>query len=305
MKKWIIFSLSVLLIGCSEPVSTVYESTTKEEREQLREQMDVKVHVYSLEQNNVGYVIKWDERDKWIITNASVVYQHPKALIETSNNQLLEGEVVYSDTDMNIALLHFRNSADVLFEEQYTDSYFNVSNGVPTEFISYDKDNKPLTIQETTLTNLIQIVTKEPLTFEERIAARKQLESFPKIVLNDENKIDTYEKSTFLFDQDQIHLAANEFFNQYAAFVNEQPSTLLEIIANDRLQSVFYEWKDFGETYSFGEVNITSIRYSNFQYIVQFETIMGSENVEISGTLYFTQINGKLFVTSFVFKENK
>jgi len=305
MKKWIIFSLSVLLIGCSEPVSTVYESTTKEEREQLREHMDVKVHVYSLEQNNVGYVIKWDERDKWIITNASVVYQHPKALIETSNNQLLEGEVVYSDTNLNIAVLHFRNSADVLFEEQYNDSVFNFSNGVPTKFISYDKANKPITIEETTISNLTQQVTKEPLSFEERITARKQLESFPEIVVNDENKIDTYEKSTFLFDQDQIHLAANEFFNQYSAFVNGQPSTLLEMIANDRLQTVFYEWEEFGETYTFGEVNITSIQNTNFQYIVRFETKMGSENVEISGTLYFTQINDELFVTSFVFKENK
>ena len=304
MKKWIIFSLSVLLIGCSEPVSTVYESTTKEDREQLREQMDVKVHVYSLEQNNVGYVIKWDERDKWIITNASVVYQHPKALIETSNNQLLEGEVVYSDTDMNIAVIHFRNSADVLLE-QYTDSLFNVTNGVPTKFISYDKANKPITIEETKISNLSQKITKEPLSFDERIKARKQLESFPKIVVNDDNKIDTYEKSTFLFDQDQIHIAANDFFDQYSAFVNGQPSTILEMIANDRLQTVFYEWEEYGEKYTFGEVNITSIYYSNFQYIVQFETKMGSENVEISGTLYFTQINGELFVTSFVFKENK
>lgn len=304
MKKWIIFSLSVLLIGCSEPVSTVYESTTKEDREQLREQMDVKVHVYSLEQNNVGYVIKWDERDKWIITNASVVYQHPKALIETSNNQLLEGEVVYSDTDMNIAVIHFRNSADVLLE-QYTDSLFNVTNGVPTKFISYDKANNPITIEETKISNLSQKITKEPLSFDERIKARKQLESFPKIVVNDDNKIDTYEKSTFLFDQDQIHIAANDFFDQYSAFVNGQPSTILEMIANDRLQTVFYEWEEYGEKYTFGEVNITSIYYSNFQYIVQFETKMGSENVEISGTLYFTQINGELFVTSFVFKENK
>ena len=78
MKKWIIIFLSAFLIGCSNSVSTVYESTTKEEREQLREQMNVKVHVFSLQQNNVGYVIKWDERDKWIITNASVVYQHQK-----------------------------------------------------------------------------------------------------------------------------------------------------------------------------------------------------------------------------------
>ena len=85
MKKWIVFLFTIFLMGCSEPVSNVYESTSQKESDQQRVQMDVKVHVYSLEQNNEGYIIKWDDRDKWVITNASVVYQHPKALIETSN----------------------------------------------------------------------------------------------------------------------------------------------------------------------------------------------------------------------------
>ncbi len=302
MKKWIIFLFAALLTGCSEPVSTVYESASQEEKEKQREQMDVKVHVYSLEQNNAGYIIKWDERDKWVMTNASVVYQHPKALIETSNNQLLEGEVVFIDIESNIAVLHFRNSADVLLQ-QYTDTLFKVSSGVPKQFISFDKENTPLTINEATIANLVKKVKKKPLPFDKRMDAREQLQSFPKIMLKKENKIETYEKATFSFDQDRIHLAANLFFEQYNAFVNEKPSTIFEIIANDQLRDVFSEWEVFGETYAFGDVNISMIQTANFQYIVQFVSTMDNEKVNIGGTLYFTQLNGELFVTSFVFKE--
>ena len=224
----------------------------------------------------------------------------PKALIETSNNQLLEGDVVYIDIETNIAVLHFRNSAEVILDEQYADSKYKVFNGVPSLFISFDKVNTPVTINETAIANLTQIVTKKPLSFDERIKARRHLESFPKIMANEENKIDTYDKSTFLFDQDRIHLAANAFFNQYNAFVNEQPSTIQEMIANDQLQSIFNEWEEFGQSYAFGEIDITSIHYSNFQYIIQFKSTLGNEKEEVSGKLYFTQMNGKLFVTTFV-----
>ncbi len=302
MKKWMLFFLTALLIGCSEPVSTVYESTSKQEKEQQREQMDIKVHVYSLEQNNAGYIIKWDNRDKWIITNASVVYQHPKVLIETSNNQLLEGDVVYSDIDTNSAVIHFRNSADVLLEEQYTDMRYKMTNGVPKEFVSFNKENIPLTINEATISTLINIVGKKSLSFDERMIIREQLQNFPKIAAYEENKIDTYEKST-LFDEDEIHLTANLFFEQYNAFVYEKSSTIKEMVANDQLQNVFSEWEVFGATYAFGDVKITTIESANFQYIVHFESTMDNEKVKILGSLYFTPINGELFITSFVFEE--
>lgn len=302
MKKWIVILIVALLTGCSEPVSTAYKSASHEKQEKQREQMDVKVHVYSLEQNNAGYIIKWDERDKWVITNASVVYQHPKALIETSNNQLLEGDIVYIDIESNIAVLHFRNSADVLLK-QYTDTLFKVSSGVPKQFISFDKGNTPLTINEATITNLAKKIGKDPLPFDERMDARVQLQSFPKMNVNEENKIETYEKPTFSFDQDRIQLAANTFFEQYDAFLHEKPSTIFEIIANDQLRDVFSEWEVFGETYAFDNVKVTSIQYANFQYIAQFESTMNTDKVKIAGTLYFTQMNDELFVTSFVFNE--
>ena len=301
MKKWIVILFSIFLIGCSEPVSTVYESTSKKEREQTREQMDVKVHVYSLEQNNTGYIIKWDERDKWVITNASVVYQHPKALIETSNNQLLEGDVVYSDIESNIAVIHFRNSADVLLEH-YSDLTFNMSDGLPTEFISFNKENIPLTVNEATIDKLITKIGKDPLAFDQRMNVREELQNFPKIALLKENKIDTYEKST-LFDEDRIRLAANLFFEQYNAFLFEQSSTIMDMIANDQLRNVFSDWEVFGDTYAFEEINITAIYYSNFQYNVHFESSMNNKRLNIVGTLNFTQINEKLLVTSFVFNE--
>lgn len=301
MKKWIVILFSIFLIGCSEPVSTVYESTSKKEREQTREQMNVKVHVYSLEQNNTGYIIKWDERDKWVITNASVVYQHPKALIETSNNQLLEGDVVYSDIESNIAVIHFRNSADVLLEH-YSDLTFNMSDGIPKEFISFNKENIPLTVNEATIDKLITKIGKDPLAFDQRMNVREDLQNFPKIALLKENKINTYEKST-LFDEDRIRLAANLFFEQYNAFLFEQSSTIMDMIANDQLRNVFYDWEVFGDTYAFEEINITAIYYSNFQYNVHFESSMNNKRLNIVGSLNFTQINEKLLVTSFVFNE--
>ena len=302
MRKWIIFLLAVLLTGCSEPVSTVYESSSQEKREQQREQMDILVHVYSLEQNNAGYIMKWDERDKWVITNASVVYQHPKALIETSNNQLLEGDIVYIDIETNIAVLHFRNSADVLLDE-YSDALFKMSDGVSTEFVSFTGEKTPLPVNGATMAKIIKKTGKNPLSFDKRIQAREHLHKFPKIMEKEENKIETYEKSNFSFDQDRIHLAANSFFEQYNSFVYEKPSTIFELIANDQLRDVFNDWEVFGKKYAFGDVKILSIQKANFQYTVQFESTMNGDKVDIGGTLYFTQINGDLFVTSFVFKE--
>ena len=77
----------------------------------------------------------------------------------------------------------------------------------------------------------------------------------------------------------------------------------MDMIANDQLRNVFYDWEVFGDTYAFEEINITAIYYSNFQYNVHFESSMNNKRLNIVGSLNFTQINEKLLVTSFVFNE--
>ena len=111
MKKLLILASLLVLTACSEPMDTVSESMPKGEIKQEKEMMKNTVHVYSLTQNSEGTIIHWKDRDKWLIVPASVVVEHPKALIETSNGQLLEGTITYINKETNTAIVHFRNSA--------------------------------------------------------------------------------------------------------------------------------------------------------------------------------------------------
>ena len=87
MKKLLILGSLLFLTACSEPMDTVSDSMPKGEIKQEKEIMTQAVHVYSLTQNSEGTIIHWDERDKWLIVPASVVVEHPKALVETSKVQ--------------------------------------------------------------------------------------------------------------------------------------------------------------------------------------------------------------------------
>lgn len=297
MKKWILLTV-LLLAGCSEPVSKVYDSPD-EKTETKKEQMDIAVNVYSLEQNSKGYVVKVDKRDKWILTEASAVYQHPKVLIVTSSGQQLEGTVIRLNTQQNMAILHFRNSAEVKLEN-YRDEQFVLEDGKLTAFNSFDVEGQPITVPAEVLQAFVGEAKKVGLTFDERNEARQQLELYPKVLVQAENLIDSYEKATFNFDRDAIEQYTHQFMQQYNYYVNKEQNEFLPIIGSDALRRVFEAWESYGEQYRIGKLEVSDIQYSNYQYIVQFTGLLNyDEQQMLSMTLHIIEVDGVFKVISF------
>lgn len=297
MKKWILLTV-LLLAGCSEPVSKVYDSPV-DKAETKKEQMDIAVNVYSLEQNSKGYVVKVDERDKWILTEASAVYQHPKVLIETSSGQQLEGTVIKLDTQRNMAILHFRNSAEVKLEN-YSEEQFLLEDGQLTAFHSFDAEGQPITVSAEDLQAFVGEAKKVGLTFEERNEARQLLERYPKVMVQADNLIESYEKATFNFDRDAIEQYTHQFMQQYNYYVNKERNDFLPIIGSDALREIFEAWESYGEQYRIGEIEVSGIQYANYQYIVQFTGLLNFDKQQmLSMTLHIIEVDGVFKVISF------
>lgn len=297
MKKWILLTV-LLLAGCSEPVSKVYDSPD-DKTETKKEQMDIAVNVYSLEQNSKGYVVKVDKRDKWILTEASAVYQHPKVLIETSTGQQLEGTVIRLDTQQNMAILHFRNSAQVKLEN-YRDEQFVLEDGQLTAFNSFDAEGQQVTVPTEVLQAFVGGAKKAGLTFDERNEARQQLELYPKVTVQAENLIDSYEKATFNFDRDAIEQYTHQFMQQYNYYVNKEQNDFLTRIGSDGLRRVFEAWESYGEQYRIGKLEVSDIQYANYQYIVQFTGLLNFDKQQmLSMGLHIIEVDGVFKVISF------
>lgn len=300
MKKWLIISgIALVLAGCSEPVTSVMDETGMDETEKVKEQMEQQVHLYSLEQNTEGYVVRWDERDKWILTNASAVYQTSKVLVETSNGQLLEGTVVSMDTKHNIAILHFRNSADVVMKD-IKNEQIQIINKVPTGFSSFDGEGKAIEVNGKTLKAFVEKAAKKELAFDKRMEARAILESYPKRNEKEENKVDTYEKDTFRFDRDELEQYTYDFVDQYNLFIDQKDNKLLSLLLPDELKEIFTTWEVFDGTYAFTNPEVTSIQYTNFAYQISFKAVMGEKkpkNVIVS--LSIIKMQDEYKITSF------
>jgi hypothetical protein len=297
MKKLLVLASLLFLTACSEPLDTVSDSMPMGEIKQEKEIMKKAVHIYSLTQNSEGTIIHWDERDKWLIVPASVVVEHPKALVETSNGQLLEGTVTYIDTELNTAIVHFRNSA--ILEEKKLDL-----NEASKTYKTFSVEDKEITLTVAQMEAFIQSLNNKGVPFEERTEARAQLQAFPSLIAKPDNKIENYEKETFSFDRDAIQLQVNEFVKQYNAYVNEQENALFSMIANDEVKKIFLEWEAFGEKFTFFEPEVTSISYEGFLYRGQFQTKMGEKDPkEVNVALAFMKENETYRIVTFAISE--
>ena len=297
MKKLIaIFSL-LLLAGCSEPMNTVSESMPLGDIKQEKEIMKQTVHVYSLKQNSQGTIFKWDNRDKWAIVPASVVVSHPKALIETSTGQLLEGTITSLNADLNIAIVHFRNSA--VLEQKKLDK-----DTISNAFSTFNDENEEVKLSAAQLDEILSIKTKTGVPFDERTEARNKLQNYPILIQAEENKIETYEKETFIFDRDAVQLKMNEFIEQYNSYVNKKENILLSMIANDDVKQVFLDWEVYGEAYTFFEPEVTSISFEGFLYRGIFKAKMGKEKPQdVQVAVAFMKENETYRIVTFAISE--
>ena len=297
MKKLLILASLLFLTACSEPMDSVSDSMPMGEIKQEKEIMKKAVHIYSLTQNSEGTIIHWNERDKWLIVPASVVVEHPKALVETSNGQLLEGTVTYINTELNTAIVHFRNSA--ILEEKK----LNLNDASKT-YKTFSGEDKEITLTVAQIEELVSTLSNKGVSFDERIEARALLQTYPPFIAKQVNKIENYEKETFSFDRDVIQLQVNEFIKQYNAYVNEQENTLLSMIANDEVKKIFLEWEEYGEKFTFFEPEVTSISYEGFLYRGQFQTKMGEKDPkEVNVALAFMKENETYRIVTFAIGE--
>lgn len=286
MKKIFVLISLILLAGCSSPLDTVKDVIPSANEETQQETMDAKVHLYSLTQNAEGYVIAWDERNKWAIVPASVIVSHPKVLVETSNGQLLEGTVTLIDIEHNEAIVHFRNSA--VFKAE-TD----LSN-VAKVYVTYDMNGEKVSVDSKLLEQYVENLSKDELSFEQRAEAREALKNYVPIVARSENKVETYDKQTFSFDRDALQILMNEFIKEYNAYVTEQESTLLAMFANDALKEIFVSRDAYGNEFTLNKSNVKGLSYEGYLYKATFDAEMGVDDpVNVSVQIIFSLIENK------------
>ena len=178
----------LLLAGCADGGFESVSQMLPESKPTEREIMTAQVKVYSVAGSTDGVVFLAEGRDKWIVTEAAVLRDHPKALIETSHGQQLEAELEAFDIEENVAVLHMRNSAGVEAAKQ--------------------KNQEALK----------GMLTAEELTARNRYELQRAFEEAEVPQKYDLQVLADYEKPTFTYNPDTIeHVihAFNAAFNQY------------------------------------------------------------------------------------------
>ena len=210
MKKLSIIILCLLVLtGCSsggfESVSEVVPASKPVEKEVMTAQ----VKVYSTAGSTDGEVFLADERDKWIVTEASVMRDHPKALIVTSNGQQLEAKLKAFSIDDNIAVLHLRNSADVKAVEQGNQQ------------------------QLLTMLDRKELTSTERYTLHEAFKAGEVPQKYDMTILEE------YEKPTFEYNPDALQAFIHTFNEAYNEYLKTQDFSILEsYVLGDLLKEV-------------------------------------------------------------------
>lgn len=257
MKKLMGLVAIALLTGCQDEDNRAVSYTMPPSIEEKADVETVRpsVIVYGLESVTNGFILKVDERDKWLVTIASAVSHHPNALIETAEGQLVRGTVVAIDAVHNIAIVKFRNSAMIepftLAEEAagehgkigvaaLTDD-FQLTN--ITSFVREGGQDEPIIVSPIAIKELLQQALNEPLAWQERAELAKDLQQLPPIGTERVNKIDTYDKETFLYNSDTLLVTVQQFHEQLMQYMKTKDASLIdEMIYSDdllrKLQSV-------------------------------------------------------------------
>ncbi|MGM9949136.1 MAG: hypothetical protein ACI33P_03380 [Lysinibacillus sp.] len=252
----------VLLAGCTNGGIESVSQMLPESEPAEQETMTAQVKVYSVAGSTDGTVFLTEGRDKWIVTEAAVFRDHPKALIETSHGQHLEAELEAVDVESNIAILHMRNSAGVEASEQV------------------DQQRLEAMLEAEELTARDRYKLQE--AFEEAKVPRKY----------DLKVLEDYEKPTFTYNPDAIEHVIHTFntaFNQYVEtgdFSVAEPYILSDLL-KEALQKE--EAKLVIE-----DIEVSEIVQSNFEWHVKGATkdfaITYNVNL-VDGTYYITYIH--------------
>lgn len=257
--RYIIILCLLILTGCSaggfESVSQVLPESEPVEQEV----MEAQVKVYSTAGSTDGEVFLADERDKWIVTEATVMRDHPKALVVTSNGQQLEAKLKAFSTEDNIAVLHIRNSADVKAIEQ--------------------EDQQQLV----TMLDRKELTATERYTLHEAFKAVEVPQKYDMTVLNE------YDKPTFEYNPDALQAFIRTFNEAYNTYLKTEDFLMIEsYVLGDLLKEVIQAEENKPAITNFEVTEISKTTYD-------WQLKGSADDFEVSYKIML--VNGQYYVT--------
>lgn len=258
MKKIIILCLLMVLTGCSakmETVDMVYESKPEETKPTITK--EVKVHtVVGIED---GEIIAEDEVDKWVVTEASNVSQHPISLIETSVNKLFKAVIVGYDLENNKAYLHFKNTTKVEGD---------IQNIHPDSFT-------------------------QNLTYIERLKLKEHYD----VDLKPSVKIEQFEENIFKQNPDELEKLIYDFEQSLQQMkTGEDVETFQSYILNDALVSTLLSLSDEAKKETYDDIQVESVNLGDYIYNVTAELSLSTNGKSsiVTATYSVIEVQGEL-----------
>lgn len=219
MRKIFLFFIVLLLAACSNYSAEskwVAQSLPTKEKEQPVT-FNGKVNIYTPTTNTFGYVIKQQERDKWILVNAQQIASHPYSLVHEEILNL--GETYAIDVENNIAIVQIRNSFDYTIAEIST--------------FKTTKNNKEIIASKEQIDALLNEAIEKKINWQQRLQKNNEL-LHQTTVQPIDNFTKYYSKNVFTFNEDELKQAAIDFITELNKYVHEkEENLLLESIHSD------------------------------------------------------------------------
>ena len=257
--RYIIILCLLILTGCSSGGFESVSQVLPESKPIEKEIMEAQVEVYSTAGSTDGEVFLADERDKWIVTEATVMRDHPKALVVTSNGQQLEAKLKAFSIEENIAVLHLRNSADVKVVEQANQQ------------------------QLLTMLDQKELTATERYTLHEAFKAVEVPQKYDMTVLNE------YDKPTFEYNPDALQAFIHTFNEAYNTYLKTEDFSIIgDYVLGDLLKEVIQVEENKPAISNF---EVTEISKTTYDWQLKGR----ADNFEVSYKIML--VNGQYYIT--------
>lgn len=257
--------LVTILAACSDGGFDAVSENIAKAPEKVQETMEPIVQVHSVAGSTDGVIFQVDERSKWIVTEASIFRDHPKALVVTSEGQQVEGALIAFNIEQNEAIVHIRNSASVE------------------------------AVQQVRQTELEQMLERPELTAKERYTLHTAFAEATIPQKYDATVLADYEKETFDYNPDALQAFVEQFnasYNQYVA--TGEMTALKELILADLLVEAFEQAENKRYIQNF---TTTAVTKAGFEWVVK------GTSADLTITYKIILANGQYYITYFMVEE--
>lgn len=281
MRKIFLFFIVFLLAACSDYSTEskwVAQSLPTKEKERPVA-FNGKVNIYTPTSNTVGYVIKQQERDKWILVNAQQIASHPYSLVQEELLNL--GETHAIDVENNMAIVHIRNSFDYSVVELST--------------FKTTKNNNEIIASKEQIDALLNEAVEKKINWQQRLQKNNELLQQVKTQPID-NFTKYYSKNIFTFNEDELKQSAIDFMEELNRYIQEKDETILmEYIHSD---DVLHELQFMNN-----EINGFEIKEARKEGMYYFVNGMEEQKKDIRLTFVKEQQKYKLIGANFLSDE--